>query len=131
MFTALRMIEYKKAYPKYPIPEISPAPIAKNRMPISFAVPGTERNLTRLNAPATATPVPTLPLTIMMTTHTTAGRRANVTTKLLVYLVLYMYIAENISPIISEHPIHNKKSGTEITFVISVSKIPLNIVSSI
>ena len=36
------------------------------------------------NAPATATPVPTFPFTIMITTHTTAGRRASVTTKLLV-----------------------------------------------
>lgn len=36
---------------------------------------------------ATATPVPMLPLTIMMMTHTTAGSRAKVATKLLVYRV--------------------------------------------
>ena len=51
---------------------------------ISFAVPGTLRKRTKLKAPATATPVPTLPLTIMITTHTTAGSRARVNTKLFV-----------------------------------------------
>ena len=39
-------------------------------------MPGTERKRTRLNAPATATPVPTLPLTIIITTQTTAGSKA-------------------------------------------------------
>ena len=34
---------------------------------ISRALPGTERNRTRLNAPATATPAPRFPFTNMMT----------------------------------------------------------------
>ena len=33
--------------------------MARKRVQISLAVPGTDRNRTRLNAPATATPVPT------------------------------------------------------------------------
>ena len=47
---------------------------------ISFADPGTDLNLTRLKAPATATPAPTLPFTIMITTHTTAGMSDMVST---------------------------------------------------
>ena len=58
--------------------------IARKIVPISFAVPGTERKRTRLNAPATATPAPILPLTIIITTQTTAGSMARVITKLLV-----------------------------------------------
>ena len=38
-------------------------------------------------APATATPAPTFPFTIMITIHTVAGRSASVTTKLLELLV--------------------------------------------
>ncbi len=71
-------------YARYPMPQMIPAPIARNSALISRAVPGAERNRTRLNAPATATPVPTLPLTIMITTHTTAGSSASVVTKLFV-----------------------------------------------
>ena len=75
-----------RARARYPIPEISPAPMARNSMVISRPVPGAERNRTRLKAPATATPAPTLPLTIIMTTHTTVGSNASVTRKLFVYL---------------------------------------------
>ena len=57
-------------------------------MPISFAVPGALRKRTRLNAPATATPAPMLPLTIMMITCTMAGSIARVSTKLWEYLLL-------------------------------------------
>lgn len=74
------------------MPAISPAPIARNMAHISRAVPGTERKRTRLNAPATATPVPTLPFTIIITTHTTAGSSASVTTKLRVQRVEYALV---------------------------------------
>lgn len=66
------------------MPLISSAVIARKMVPISFALPGTDRKRTREKAPATATPAPTFPLTIMMTTHTTAGSSASVTTKLFV-----------------------------------------------
>ena len=69
---------------RYPIPAISPAAIARKIVPISFAVPGTERKRTSEKAPATATPAPTLPFTIMMTMHTTAGSIASVIAKLAV-----------------------------------------------
>ena len=49
---------------------------------ISFPVPGAERKRTREKVPATATPAPMLPLTIRMTTETTAGRRESVNAKL-------------------------------------------------
>ena len=100
-------------------------------MPISFAVPGIERKRTRLKAPATATPVPTLPLTIMMTTHTTAGSSASVTAKFFVQRVRYIYIPVKANPITSEQPTHSRKSPREITVVAEESNIPLNIVSSI
>ena len=63
---------------------IRPAPIARKIVTISFAEPGALRKRTRLNAPATATPAPILPFTIIITTHTTAGRSASVTRKLFV-----------------------------------------------
>ena len=55
--------------------------MARKITPISRAVPGTERKRTRLNAPATATPAPTLPLTSRMTICTIAGSTATVTEK--------------------------------------------------
>lgn len=73
----------RAANPRYPIPAIRPLTVARKRLQISLAVPGTERKRTRLKAPATATPVPTFPLTSIITTQTTAGSRAKVTTKLL------------------------------------------------
>ena len=76
------------AYPTNPIPIASPVAIDKNIAPISFAVPGTERNLTSPNVPATATPAPTLPFTKSITILTTAGNIASVTTKLCEYLLL-------------------------------------------
>ena len=82
-----------------------PLAIARKSVQISLAVPGTERNLTRLNAPATAIPVPMLPLTIMMITLMIAGSSASVMTKLLVYLVLYMYVKAITSPRSSAVPV--------------------------
>ena len=76
------------AYPTYPIPAASPVVIARKIAPISFAVPGTERNLTRPKVPATATPAPTFPFTRSITILTTAGSIASVITKLCVYLLL-------------------------------------------
>ena len=55
--------------------------MARKMAPISRAVPGTERNRTRLKAPATATPAPMLPLTSRITICTIAGRMASVTAK--------------------------------------------------
>ena len=59
--------------------------MARKMAPISRAEPGTDRNRTKLKAPATATPAPTLPFTIMITTQTMAGSRAMVATKLRVH----------------------------------------------
>ena len=55
--------------------------MARNTLPISFALPGMERNRTRLNTPMTAMPAPRLPLTRVMTIWTMSGSRASVTTK--------------------------------------------------
>ena len=61
------MIVKRMAYPKYPIPVAKPTAIAKKIAPISFALPGTERNRIRLKAPITATPVPKFPFTSKIT----------------------------------------------------------------
>ena len=50
-----------------------PVPMARKMSVISREEPGTERKRTRLNAPSTATPVPTFPLTMRMTACTTTG----------------------------------------------------------
>ena len=60
------------------MPVASPMAMARKMALISRPVPGAERNRTRLNVPATATPAPMLPLTSMMTTCTAAGSTARV-----------------------------------------------------
>ena len=40
----------------------------RKMLTISFAVPGADRNRTRLKVPATATPAPRFPFTIRITT---------------------------------------------------------------
>ena len=69
----------------YPLPQASPAAIERKITAMSLALPGTDRNRTRLNAPATATPVPTFPFTSRMTVCTMTGSRISVSTKLCVY----------------------------------------------
>ena len=113
------------------MPAIKPAAIAKKIVPISLAVPGTERNLTSEKAPATATPAPTLPFTIIITMQTTAGSRARVTTKLAVYLLLKVYTQASAPPITSETAMHNTNCDTDITDVAVVSKSPVKILLSI
>ena len=83
------MIVNKTANPIYPIPIIKPTAIAKNIDAISFAVPGVERNLIKEKAPATATPAPIFPFTIIITTQTSAGNIDKVIVKLLVVLFLH------------------------------------------
>lgn len=64
--------------------QLSPVHIAPKRAQISLALPGAERNLTRLKAPATATPIPKFPFTIRITTQTIAGRSIKEDLKVLV-----------------------------------------------
>ena len=77
-----RMRNSSAASPTYPMPVARPMAIARKMAAISRAVPGAERNRTRLKAPATAMPAPMLPLTSIMTACTTAGRIASVTARL-------------------------------------------------
>lgn len=72
------------AMPMYPMPVARPSAMARKIAQISRAPPGVERKRTRLNAPMTATPVPRLPLTSMMTICTMAGSSTSVLTKPLV-----------------------------------------------
>ena len=66
-------------------------------MPVSYThldvykrqVPGVERNLIKEKAPATATPAPIFPFTIIITTQTSAGNIDKVIVKLLVVLFLH------------------------------------------
>ena len=53
--------------PMPPMPQQSPTVLARKIAIMSRAEPGAERKRTRLNAPATATPAPRLPLTSRMT----------------------------------------------------------------
>ena len=94
-----------------PIPVRRPAVIARKSAAISFAVPGADLNLTRLNAPATATPAPIFPFTAMMTTHTIAGRTAKVTTKLLLYLFLNICTKARTRPIARDDATGTRKSS--------------------
>ena len=64
-----------------PMPVARPMAMAKNTLPMSFALPGMLRNRTRLNTPITAMPAPRLPLTRVITICTISGSSAKVTTK--------------------------------------------------
>ena len=109
---------------------MSPAPIARNSVPISLALPGADRNLTRLNAPATATPTPTFPLTIMMTTQMTAGSIARVARKLFELFPPFRPHRDATkarkTPMRSETRTQRRKSPTPMTFVDEVSNSPAN-----
>ena len=76
--------------PMNPIPVANPTAMARNTLLISLALPGRERNRTRLNAPITATPVPRFPFTIMITICTMTGSTARVIRKLRLLWFLYM-----------------------------------------
>lgn len=60
------------------MPQARPTRTARNTKPMSRAEPGTLRKRASEKAPATATPVPTLPLTRAITAYTMAGRTARV-----------------------------------------------------
>ena len=64
------------------MPHTRPTHIDRKMKAMSRALPGTLLKRTRLKPPATATPAPTLPFTIMITTATMAGSVAVVMTKL-------------------------------------------------
>ena len=97
---------------------------------ISLALPGAERNLTSEKAPATATPVPRLPFTSIITTSTITGNSAVVTAKLLEDGFLKLWDKYKISQHKSETAVHiakltgvipsvKKKKKTELSTVIS------------
>ena len=92
--------------------------MARNREPISRAVPGAERNRTRPKAPATATPAPRLPLTSMMTSCTTAGRMARVMAKLGVERERYIPTQATPMPKIRETAVQIRKADR-------VSSVPM------
>lgn len=59
------------------MPQTRPIDIERNSPTISLAVPCALRKRTRAKVPATASPAPMLPLTIMMTIVTAAGSSAS------------------------------------------------------
>jgi hypothetical protein len=82
----------------YPTPVAIPTAIAKNMKLISFELPGTDLNLTRLKAPITATPVPRLPFTNIITICTKAGIIASVITKFFEKLLFDIYVSDIVKP---------------------------------
>ena len=64
------------------MPVARPMAMERKMRLISRALPEAERKRTSPKAPATATPVPMLPLTSMMMTCTTAGSIASASAKL-------------------------------------------------
>ena len=79
--TAPKQRTMRRLSVRYPMPFASPAAMAANTLVISLELPGMDRNRTSENAPATATPVPTLPFTSMITACTSMGSRISVIRK--------------------------------------------------
>ena len=91
--------------------------------PISRAVPAAERKRTREKVPATATPAPRLPLTIMMMTLTMAGRVASVTAKLLVGRAYIRYTTVRIKPSTRAETMQIRKPDTVMVPAASLARI--------
>ena len=100
----------------------------KLKSPLLLYVKG---NMDLLKAPATATPAPTLPLTIIMTTHTMVGSRVSVIRKLLLHRPWRRQLSAKISPMRTEQPMHSKNFQKEIIPEASELKMPWEKKSSI
>ena len=92
---------------------------------MSMALPGTERNLTKLNAPITATPVPMFPFTSIITTCTITGRSARVIIKLFVFFCLKLNANAIIRPSTNEAAVQKINSfvviaATVVSVVVTV-----------
>ena len=105
------------AIPTSPMPRASPMTMAVKIAAISLAVPGTLRNRTSVNAPATATPVPTFPFTSMMTRQTTMGSMARASAKLALCLLLYKNTSAVSTPKAMAAAIQTRNTGRVIGFV--------------
>lgn len=79
-----------------------------------FGVTGAERKRTRPNAPATATPVPTLPLTSIMTVCTANGSKMTASTRLCVKRVRRVYVNVMSAPQSSATSEQSKNEDTVI-----------------
>ena len=75
-----------------------PIAIAKNTNPMSRELPCKDLNLTNENAPTTPSPVPRLPLTASMTTHTRTGKTISVLAKFFDVTPVRIYVTEMIIP---------------------------------
>ena len=80
-FTMATMMVNSTASMMKPMPVARPMAMARNTLPMSFALPGMKRKRTRLNTPITAMPAPRLPFTSVITICTMSGSSASVTTK--------------------------------------------------
>ena len=109
------MIKNAAATITYPIPVARPMAVVRKTMPISLALPGALRKRIRPKAPATATPAPMLPFTIMMIICTMAGSMARVTTKLWEYLDLNILSAAAPRPSSSETAVQIKNEDVVIS----------------
>ena len=103
-----------------PMPVARPMAVARNTRPISFALPGALRKRIRLKAPATATPAPMLPLTIIMMIWIIAGSMARVTIKLWEYLDRNMPRAAVPSPSSSETAVQIKNADVVISVPVMI-----------
>ena len=115
-------------YKIFPIPQVNPMAMAIKTIAISRAVPATERNLTKEKEPATAMPAPIDPLTIMITTATTAGSIPVVMAKDFVTICLYCIASVKIIPRINADSILTVNAPRDNTSVEEV-EIEFNSVS--
>lgn len=87
-----------QAKTNWPIPNERPMLILRNTINISLELPGMLLNLIKLKAPKTATLVPKLPLTIIITEHTINGNKEIVIRKFLEYFDVRLYVKEITNP---------------------------------
>ena len=93
------------------MPQARPSAMAVKTAAISLALPGADRKRTREKVPATATPAPMLPLTIMITVLTTAGSRASAAAKLRVQRFFLAYTKASSAPRASAEDVRSRNSG--------------------
>lgn len=103
----------------------------RNIAQISRALPGAERKRTRLNAPITATPVPMLPFTSIITICTIAGSSARVSAYPREVRCPRQKTAATAAPITSEQAVHIRSEESEMSAAESVKRSFIVVVSAV
>ena len=128
MFSRLTHTASIRASARWFVPVARPTAIERKIAHMSMALPGTERNLTKLNAPITATPVPMFPFTSIITTCTITGSKASVIIKLFVFFCLKLNANAIIRPSTKDAAV--QKTNSFVVIAATVVSVVVTVVAA-